>query len=150
EMIEALKQNPQLIKQLAEDAWPEAANGTPMPTYAEIRKLKDAANKPKDMGPYTGVKQSKNIRVTDWKEVSIKPEALAAANKQLSQVKSFLRLVPVGDAVDGFIKVRPEWNGDRKVTATHAESHGPLAELNKAGQPYISWADCHRTAQSVM
>jgi hypothetical protein len=105
-----------------------------------------------------------NVKVAGPKEAFVTAAALENANKELTKVGSFIRLVPSGPAdKDGFVPIRPEWNPDRKITAEHAESHAKLLKLNQErqastegskpvgkDQQYVSWADCHRTAQSIM
>jgi hypothetical protein len=98
------------------------------------------------------------------KECRMTTEALTSANQQLDQAGSLIRLVPVGDPVDGMVLVRPEFRTDKELQAQHDESHRALKAINekrqtgenpgkgdgKDGGLYVSWADCHRTAQTIM
>jgi hypothetical protein len=98
------------------------------------------------------------------KQALVKAAALAQANEQLERAGSFIRLeVASRPDQDGFVKIRPVFKVDKQITATHAESHHKLVGLNKARQDqlgasqeatedkqYVSWADCHRTAQTIM
>jgi hypothetical protein len=152
QVTEMLKTNPDLIENLAKDVWREVKGSEPMPTVQQLKKQLLDASKPKDMGAYTGVQKSQSgaIEVKSWKEVSVTQKALEDANQKLKDAKSFIRLVEVGREPDGRIKIRPEWNPERKVTAEHEDSHTKLAEANQSGKGYVSWADCHRTAQTIM
>ena len=105
-----------------------------------------------------------NVKVAGPKSAVVKRESLEQANEQLERVGSFIRLVPAGPPDDnGFVPIRPEWNSERAVTADHDDNHSKLLDLNGPRQTeteaatavdrdhqYVSWADCHRTAQTIM
>jgi hypothetical protein len=136
------------------------------PSAADIRKSMESGvnwQTGKDMGVYAGVKESAHIKMGGWREVSISETSLKQANEQLAAKGAFIRLVPTGAASDGFVSVRPEWNGSRTVTSQEKENHSLLAAFNAKRQEtvkpgdtvttetgFVSWADCHRTAQTIM
>ena len=98
------------------------------------------------------------------KEAFVEVKSLAKANAQLKDAGSFIQFEMVGKPdKDGFVKIRPVWSMERPVTTTDEESHSKLVEFNRerqqkigtgqqadAGKEYVSWADCHRTAQTIM
>jgi hypothetical protein len=104
------------------------------------------------------------VDVDHPKTALVTQESLAKANEELKKLGSFIRLVPAGKPdKDGFVPIRPEWNPDQKIKADHSDSHAKLLKLNQERQSgttgsepvgtdqlYVSWADCHRTAQSIM
>ena len=147
----------------------EVTEGTKpdLPTAEKIRQLEIGWTPGSTEDKIKKFRASPKSRTSRWRGRRRRlspPEALDNANKELTKVGSFIRLIPSAPAdKDGFVPIRPEWNPDRKITAEHAESHAKLLKLNQERQAssegskpvgedqlYVSWADCHRTAQSIM
>ncbi|MEO0401144.1 MAG: hypothetical protein AAF214_02095 [Pseudomonadota bacterium] len=96
----------------------------------------------------------------------IKPEDLAGANDRLREMGSFVHLEVAGDADDdGFVPVRPVFDTTHVATPDPLgrDDHTVLQAINtkrqaelEGGAPaedeskFVSWADCHRTAQIIM
>lgn len=144
------------FRPIAEKEFPHAPlqSATALREAAEKAKINWQTGK--DMGPYVGVTTSKNVKVTGWKEVSISEASLKQANEQLAAKGAFIRLVPSGPPKDGFVSVKPQL---QSLAAT--SEHSKLSTINAdrqsktSGGPateksYVSWADCHRTAQTIM
>lgn len=140
----------------------------PIPSAAAIR---DSARNWKKGSGVDPIKQHRpraiaNVKMDpdDPKKVVVDTRALDGANRALEAQGSFIRLQPVGKPdKDGFVKIRPVWDVAKAVTAKHDEAHTKLLDINRERQSktgaeaevveeeqYVSWADCHRTAQTIM
>ncbi|AVO38765.1 hypothetical protein [Pukyongiella litopenaei] len=91
------------------------------------------------------------------KEAFMSPEAVAKSNRQLEEANSFIRFEIIGKpGDDGKVRVKPVF-ADRPVRASaHGEDHVTIKRINAGrqeeggGADFLSWADCHRTAQLIM
>jgi hypothetical protein len=146
------------------------AGTSPVPTLEAIGKTENPDNwvegKSEDSIKKYRAKTIATARVDldKPKEAQVKVEALADANEQLRKAGSFIRLEVAGKPdADGFVKVRPVWNMEQAMSKTGAESHEKLVRMNAPRQQglrpsdeavketqFVSWADCHRTAQTIM
>ncbi len=152
-----------LRKRAEEEEWDEFVPGT-IPSVREILESQVAfkprpaappnpdlmAARPSDIG-------TARLDKNKPKEVFMSPDAVGKSNRQLEEANSFIRFEIIGKpGDDGKVRVKPIF-ADRAVRASaHGEDHVTIKRINAGRQEeggdadFLSWADCHRTAQLIM
>jgi len=139
----------------------------PQPTVATNWQRNLPDNKTFELSPHHAIDiGSARIDRTNPKQAKVKADDLARANEALRLAKSFIQLEKAGlPDSDGFVLVRPVFGTTRPAEADVSGLHDntPIQKLNAdrqaetrsgaapdADHTFVSWADCHRTAQMVM
>lgn len=117
-------------------------------------------NPDRDLARPTDIGSAK-LDITRPKEVSMKADAVLRSNEQLKAAKSFVQFEILGEPdKDGFVRVKPVFSKRDAAPSEKGEDHTKIQAINIQRQTaeegsgddgdFVSWADCHRTAQLIM